>query len=50
MLEVDWSRETTASRVSIPDAELPISEIKAKPKNGKSPINFLAMMRPAGMA
>jgi hypothetical protein len=44
MAEVDWSLETVASRVTAPKAELQMNEIRAKPKNGKSPILFLAIV------
>jgi hypothetical protein len=45
ILEVDWSVDTVTSRVTAPDAEPPNSEIKAKVSNGKSQLNFPAIIR-----
>lgn len=45
MAEVDWSVETVASRVTVPKAELPTSETRAKPSRSKSAFNFLAKTR-----
>jgi hypothetical protein len=50
MAEVDWSTETVASRVTVPKAELPNSEIRAKPIHSKSAFNFLAKIRSGLMA
>jgi hypothetical protein len=50
MAEVDWSTETVASRVTVPKAELPKSEIRAKPIHSKNAFNFLAKIRSGLMA
>jgi hypothetical protein len=50
MAEVDCLTETVASRVRVPKAELPNSEIKAKPIHCKSAFNFLAKIRSGLMA